>query len=152
MRPRTRQLELRRLFSHHLLHVFSTLSLAADLVHLFIDSSRASSIVILSYSPKAARHCLSVPFSTTHCLTQIYGPVFAASNNTSLPYAHRTVCPLQGPDRTLPHPPRQRNRMSSPTASTGSASTVSSTAQSQYQDRLISKHAPRYPQNRESQI
>jgi hypothetical protein len=30
MRPRTRQLELRRLFSHHLLHVFSTLSLAAN--------------------------------------------------------------------------------------------------------------------------
>jgi hypothetical protein len=30
MRPRTRQLELRGLFSHHLLHVFSTLSLAAN--------------------------------------------------------------------------------------------------------------------------
>lgn len=50
MPPRTRQLELRRLFSHHLLHVFFHLSLAANLVHLFFDSSKSSSIVILPYS------------------------------------------------------------------------------------------------------
>jgi hypothetical protein len=58
----------------------------------------------------------------------------------ALHHTHRPSS--QGPDRTLPFSPfqRQRNRMSSPTASNGSASTVSSTAQSQYQDRLISKN------------
>ena len=99
---------------------------------------------------------------TLHDIRLLPGPFFlhypTASLRSTRPSAfsplvtilalHHTHRPSsQGPDRTLPSsslPQRQRNRMSSPTASNGSASTASSNAQSQYQDRLISKR------NRES--
>ena len=134
------KLELRTLFSHHLLHVFSTSSYAYPWTICSSDSSIASTIVIFSASPNAARHSSSVPL--LHFLPPYCDPQNQCSPLVTIlaPTKH-AIHSLQGPDRTLPsfpYPSRQRNRMSSPTTSNGSASTVSSTGQSQYQDRLIS--------------
>jgi len=146
MRSRTRQLELT---TNYFLTIsctsfLQTLSLAGSLGSvLFFDSSKAlnSSSYQLLYSPEAARHCLLGPSSPLPTallrFTDQCSPLV-----TVLAYITRTVHPRKV--RSVPYLtlPRQRNRMSSPTVSNGSASTVSCTAQSQYQDRLISMSHP----------
>lgn len=121
--------------------LLSTFLLRLTLTHLFFYSSRASSVVILPYS-------LTLHDIVFLSLSPLLNTLLRSTDQCSplvtiLACFARTVCPLQGPDRTLPYHSRQCNRMSSPTASSGSASTASSTAQSQYQDRLISTSTPR---------
>lgn len=80
-----------------------------------------------------------VPFSTTHCPEpKTRRSALASSLVTSTHYTRRRLSSRSGPYLAIHPSSRQQNRMSSPSASSGSASTASPAAQSQYQDRLTS--------------